>query len=153
MCIRDRRGAITGDPEPVARVGDLGGVVPTLHGKVEFEVSEEGREEEVLVHLSRRAVAETFRSRLGGVDLAPLIEWFDSGNAIETGDLVTADAILTAVGPLEGLGRIMTALEGEAGETPGLAAACLEMALEGLWLTRRIDKDATGATVTYGGSG
>ena len=148
-----RRGAITGEPQPVARVGDLAGVVPTLHGKVEFEVSEEGREEEVLVHLSRRAVAETFRSRLGGVDLTPLIEWFDSGNALETGDLITADAILTAVGPLEGLGRIMTALEGEAGETPGLAAGCLEMALEGLWLTRRIDKDATGATVTYGGSG
>ena len=35
--------------------------------------------------------------------------------------------------------------------SPGVAAACLELTLEGLWLTRRIDKDATGSTVTYGG--
>ena len=36
------------DETPVARVGDLPGIVPTLRGKVEFEVSEEGREEEIL---------------------------------------------------------------------------------------------------------
>jgi len=145
-----RRSAITGEVEAVARIGDLAGVVPSLRGKVEFEVSEEGREEEVLVHLARRAVAETFRARLGVVDLGPLIEWFDAGNALETGDVVSAASILAAIGPLEGLGRIVTALEGDAGESPGLAAACIEMALEGLWLTRRIDKDASGATTTYG---
>src|SRR6202042_2198342 len=33
------------DEVPVARVADLPGIVPTLRGKVEFEVSEEGREE------------------------------------------------------------------------------------------------------------
>src|SRR5215510_9082478 len=34
------------DETPVARVGDLPSIVPSLRGKVEFEVSEEGREEE-----------------------------------------------------------------------------------------------------------
>src|SRR6202142_975871 len=52
------------DEVPVARVGDLPGIVPTLRGKVEFEVSQEGREEEILVHLLRRAIAEPFRARL-----------------------------------------------------------------------------------------
>ena len=145
-----RRAAINGETDAVARIGDLAGVVPSLRGKVEFEISEEGREDEVLVHLARRAVAETFRARLGVVDLSPLIAWFDAGNALETGDVVPAAAILAAIGPLEGLGRIVTALEGDAGESPGVAAACVEMALEGLWLTRRIDKDASGATTTYG---
>ena len=145
-----RRAAINGETDAVARVGDLAGVVPSLRGKVEFEISEEGREDEVLVHLARRAVAETFRARLGVVDLSPLIAWFDAGNALETGDVVPAAAILAAIGPLEGLGRIVTALEGDSGESPGVAAACVEMALEGLWLTRRIDKDASGATTTYG---
>ena len=147
-----RRAAITGESDAVARVGDLPGVVPTLRGKVEFEVSEEGREEEVLVHLARRATAETFRAHLGGVDLGSIIEWFDDGNALETGDLVPAKTILTELGGIEGLGRVVTALEGDAGESPGVAAACLELTLEGLWLTRRIDKDATGATITYGGA-
>src|SRR6202008_2254853 len=54
------------DEIPVARVADLPGIVPTLRGKVEFEVSEEGREEEILSHLLRRALAETFRARLAG---------------------------------------------------------------------------------------
>ena len=50
-----RRAAIAGDDDPVARIGDLAGVVPTLRGKVEFDVSEEGQEEETLQLLARRA--------------------------------------------------------------------------------------------------
>ncbi|MGA1317222.1 MAG: type IV-A pilus assembly ATPase PilB [Rubrivivax sp.] len=36
-----RRSAITGDDEPVARIGDLVDIVPSLRGKVEFDVTEE----------------------------------------------------------------------------------------------------------------
>src|SRR5499433_588880 len=39
-----RRGALTGEAPPVARICDLPPVVTSLRGKVEFEVSEEGRE-------------------------------------------------------------------------------------------------------------
>jgi magnesium chelatase subunit I len=51
---------------------------------------------------------------------------------------------------MEGLGRLVSALEPAMAESPGLAAACLEFAIEGLWLTRRIDKDAIGGTSRYG---
>ncbi|HEY7857883.1 MAG TPA: magnesium chelatase [Candidatus Nanopelagicales bacterium] len=148
-----RRAAIVGEADAVARVCDLPGVVPTLRGKVEFEVNEEGREEEVLLHLLRRAVAETFRARLGGVDLAALVALLDEGGTVETGDLVSASDLLASVGPLEGLGRITAALEGEAGESPGVVAACVETALEGLYLTRRIAKDEVpgGTRAVYGG--
>ena len=60
-----RRAALTGEAQPVARICDLPSIVSTLRGKVEFEVSEEGREHEVLEHLLRRAVAETFRATAG----------------------------------------------------------------------------------------
>src|ERR1700678_2674232 len=50
----------TTDETPVARVCDLPAVVSTLRGKVEFEVSEEGREEEMLGALLRRGLADTF---------------------------------------------------------------------------------------------
>ncbi len=150
-----RRAAITGETAAVARVGDLPAVVPTLRGKVEFEVSEEGREEDVLMHLLRRAIAETFRARLGGVDLAPLVARFDEGSTIEVGDLVTSEQVLAAVGPFAGLGRLVTALEGDdASESPGVAASCVETALEGLYLTRRISKDEVpgGGRAVYGGA-
>ena len=144
-----RRAAVTGE-EAVARVGDLPAVVTTLRGKVEFEVSEEGREEEILEHLARRAVAESFRSHLGGIDLGVLIDRIDEGTVIESGDVVPARSLLDAIGPVEGMSRIVTALEGpDTDVTPGLSAACLELALEGLWLTRRIAKDDTGPAVRY----
>src|SRR5947199_8553798 len=60
-----RRSALTGEPTPVVRICDLPPVVTSLRGKAELEVSEEGREQEVLEHMLRRATADTFRARLG----------------------------------------------------------------------------------------
>ena len=37
------------------------------------------------------------------------------------------------------------------GESPGVAAAALEFALEGLYLLRRISKDQVGGRTVYGG--
>src|SRR5947208_1274601 len=78
-----RRAALTGEDQPVARVCDLPAIVGTLRGKVEFEVSEEGREQEVLNHLLRRATAETFRAMLGSADLSALLARFDDGAMVE----------------------------------------------------------------------
>ena len=85
-----RRAAITGEDQPVARVCDLPAVISTLRGKVEFEVSEEGREQEVLDHLLRRATSDTFRALLGNADLTGLLARFTDGGVVETGDLVPA---------------------------------------------------------------
>ena len=151
-----RRAAIAGDAEPVARVGDLVDVVPALRGKVEFDVTEEGFEEETLVLLARQATAESWRILLGGQPARPflnhLIAWFDAGNTLATSDVMSGREILTAIGPIEGLGAVVGAAESGMAESPGLAAACVEFAAEGLWLTRRIDKDASGSMVTYAGS-
>jgi magnesium chelatase subunit I len=144
-----RRSAITGESPAIARVCDLPGVVPSLRGKVEFEVSEEGREEEVLTHLLRRSVAETFRARLAGVDLTGLVDALDTSSVV-TGDLVTASALLTDIGAFEGMARIVTAVGEDAAESPGIAAAALEFTLEGLWLTRKVSKDEIGGATVYG---
>jgi magnesium chelatase subunit I len=146
-----RRAALTGESDAVARVSDLPGIVPTLRGKVEFEVSEEGRELEVLNHLLRRAVAETFRTHLGAADLSGLTARFAEGDTVETGELVPAAELLRRVGPVDGLGRLVTML-GEDEDSPGVAAAALELALEGLYLMRRISKDEIGGRTVYGGA-
>jgi magnesium chelatase subunit I len=146
-----RRQALTGEEVAVARVADLPTIVPAVQGKVEFEAAEEGREAEVLEHLLRRSVADTFRSRLGGVDLNPLVEIFTEGATVETGELVPATDLLTRLGTVPGLGRILTALGiDEGAETPGLAAAGLEFALEGLYLLRRLSKDTFDDRAVYG---
>ncbi|MBX6382859.1 MAG: sigma 54-interacting transcriptional regulator [Microbispora sp.] len=145
-----RRAALTGEERPVARVCDLPGVVHTLRGKVEFEVSEEGREIEILAHLLRRATAETFRASLGGADLTPLLDKFAEGAQVESGELVPAHELLRRIGRVEGLSKIMARLGmGEGDESPGHAAAALEFTLEGLYLMRRLSKDETGDGMVY----
>jgi magnesium chelatase subunit I len=151
-----RRAALSGEDAPTARIGDLAGVVPTLRGKVEFDVSEEGQEEETLQLLARRATAEAWRAALGGGDVRPvltsLVTWFDEGNSLLAGDAIPASTLLDELGPLDGLGRLVASLEPGMAESPGLAAACVEFAVEGLWLTRRIDKDSIGGVSRYGAS-
>ncbi len=137
------------DEVPVARVADLPGIVPTLRGKVEFEVSEEGREEEILTHLLRRAIAETFRSRLGGADMSGVLAKFEDGGSIESGELVSATELLRRTGEVPGLARIMARLGMEGRESFGEAAAAIEFVLEGLYLIRRLSKDTSDGTTTY----
>jgi magnesium chelatase subunit I len=134
---------------PVARVCDLGPVVSTLRGKVEFEVSEEGREEEVLAAMLRRAIADTFRARLGNADLSGLLAKFEEGGTVESGELVPAAELLTRVGDVPGLAKIMDRLGMDGGESFGHAAAALEFALEGLYLMRRLSKDTADGTSVY----
>src|SRR4051794_23358466 len=146
-----RRAVLTGEDNAVARVSDLPAVVPVARGKVEFEASEEGREIEVLVHLLRRATAETFRSRLGGVDLAPLQAKFEGEATVETGELVPASELLRRIGPVPGLAKLLERLGIDGADSPGLAASGLEFALEGLHLSRRLSKDELPGRTVYGG--
>ncbi|HXP18181.1 MAG TPA: sigma 54-interacting transcriptional regulator [Streptosporangiaceae bacterium] len=144
-----RRAAITGEDQPVARICDLPAIISTLRGKVEFEVSEEGREAEVLEHLLRRAIADEFRARLGSADLTGLLDRFAEGGNVESGDLLPAAELLRRIGEVPGLARIMERLDAGGGESFGQAAAALEFALEGLYLMRRLSKDAIDGGAIY----
>ena len=144
-----RRSALTGEPTPVVRICDLPPVVTSLRGKVEFEVSEEGREQEVLEHMLRRATADTFRARLGSADLSGLLTLFEGGGTVETGELVPASDLLSRVGEVTGLAKIMQRLGMEGSESLGHAAAAVEFALEGLYLMRRLAKDEVDGGAVY----
>jgi len=145
-----RRAAITRESEAVARVSDLASIVPSVRGKVEFDQLEEGRESDLLTHLLRRATADTFRATLAGTDLTALQQRFGEGDTVETGDLVPAAELLSRIGVVAGLAHILARL-GVEEESPGLAAAALEFALEGLHLQRRLAKEELPGRTVYGG--
>ena len=146
-----RRAALTGEDDAVARIGDLADVLPTLRGKVEFEMGEEGRELEVIGHLLRLSTAATFRERVAGTDLSGVTAHFEDGSVVETGDLVPATQLLAQLGATPGLAAILDRLGvGEDSVSPGQVAAAVEFVLEGLHLTRRLSKvEADGQTI-YG---
>jgi magnesium chelatase subunit I len=149
-----RRAAVVHEDAAVARVCDLPAVIPASRGKVEFDDADEGREFEVLEHLLRRAIVETYRSRLAGMDLRPLQERFDGGLTVSTGESVSAQDLLTQLGPVPVLSGLLDRLEPDGvGEGPtaiGVAASVLEFALEGLYLNRRLAKDSDGSRTVYG---
>ncbi|MEV8237318.1 ATP-binding protein [Rhodococcus sp. NPDC077669] len=132
------RAAILGEAEPVARPVDLGTIIEVLRGKVEFESGEEGREIEVLEHMLRRATADTVRAHLGGLNLAALVTAVETGDPIVTGDRITAKALLDELPDVSVIGDITERLKAT---SDGEKAAAVELALEGLYLARRISKD------------
>jgi magnesium chelatase subunit I len=142
-----RRAVRTGEPEAVPRVSDLGGVVRASMGRIEFESFEEGREAEIIEQLARKAVLDVFRRRLAGFDFAPVLSRFEQGEEVETGDLVTSAELLRQVGnvPSNLLKRL-----GVEQESPAVAASAIEFALEGLHLSRRLNKEQTAAGARYG---
>ncbi len=145
-----RRAARTGEEPAVARVCDVPAVLPTLLGKLEFEMGEEGREVEVVAHLLRMAVAETFRERLGGLDLSGFAAVFAEGGTVETGDLVPAGELLGQLDAVPGLSKVLDRLGHGDDAGVGQVAAAVELVLEGLHLTRRIDKQSIDGRTVYG---
>jgi magnesium chelatase subunit I len=146
-----RRAAVTGEQPAVARPVDLSAVPGVLRGKLEFEPGEEGREEEILEYLLRRALADTGRSRLGGLDLAPLADAVGEGHRVVTGDRVPAADVLAALPALPVLDETVRRCGLTDAAQPGERAAAVELALETLYLTRRLAKEpADDDAVVYG---
>ena len=145
-----RRAARTGEPEAVPRVCDLPAVLLSSEGRVEFDTLEEGRESEILARALRTAELEVFRRRLSRFDFTALLLRFDEGLAIDTGELTPAGDLLDAVGDLPGLAKMLERL-GVEEESPGVAASAVEFVLEGLFLSRRLNKDGADGVARYTG--
>lgn len=133
-----RRGIRSGESEAVPRIADLGSLIQSTMGRVEFEGFEEGREEEILTRLLAQAVLAVFRERLLGFDFADVLDRFEIGMEVQSGDLVTAESILDQAGDFDASDLLLRL--GLRGESPGDTAAAIEFALEGLHLTRRVNK-------------
>lgn len=139
-----------GEPEAVARPIDLETAVDVLGGKIEFESGEEGREDEILDHLLRTATAEAVRAHLRGVDLDLLVDALEAGRMVTTGEQVTARDFLAGL-PSLGESDLYDRVAERLGATSdGQRAGAIELALEGLWLARRVSKEAGDGQAVYG---
>ena len=146
-----RRAARTDEPEAVPRVVDLPAVLMSSEGRVEFDTIEEGRETEILLRALRTAELEVFRRRLSGYDFSGLLHRFDEGLSVDTGELTPAGDLLATVGDLPGLAKLLDRL-GVEEESPGVAASAVEFAMEGLYLSRRLNKDGGDGAARYTGA-
>ena len=146
-----RRALRSGEREVVPRVSDLDALVASTAGKIEFETLDDGREEQVLERIVKASVLEVFRARTRPERMAPLVSAFDGGVTVNTGEDVPASEYAALLPKLDGLREALADLG--VGETPAGVASAVEFVLEGLHLSKRLNKDAVGGKATYRGRG
>jgi len=146
-----RRSLRLGESQAVPRVSDLGALITSTQGKIEIESLEEGREDRILNGLVSAAVLTVFRRRCPTEELGPIVAAFDDARVIHAGDDLPASTYSEVLAQIPALGPPVLALAGS--ETPAAVASAVEFILEGLHLTKRLNKEAAGAKATYRGRG
>ncbi|MHB8218924.1 MAG: sigma 54-interacting transcriptional regulator [Acidimicrobiales bacterium] len=145
-----RRALRLGEPVAVPRVSDLAALTSSTMGKVEVEALEEGREGEVVARLVAAAVLSVFRRRVTLSDPAAVLASFEAEAVVHTGDDLAAADYVAVLHDLPALASPVRDLAGPEGdESPALLASALEFLLEGLHLTKRLNKDASGGRALY----
>jgi magnesium chelatase subunit I len=143
-----RRALRHGEKEVVPRVSDLDALASSTSGKVEIEALEEGRDEQIVEHLLRSAVLTVFKERVGTEAVREVIGAFDGGTIVHAGDDVISADEAKLVSDIPALRQPVAALTG-GDESPAAVASAVEFILEGLHLSKRLNKDAVGARATY----
>jgi magnesium chelatase subunit I len=142
-----RRSLRLGEPDIVPRVSDLEALVSSTSGKVEIETLEEGSDEVVVDRLIKQAVLTVFKARCPMDQFRDVVNAFDEGTVVHAGDDVTSATYVEVLSKLPVLKAPVMALAGS--ETPAAIASATEFVLEGLHLSKRLNKEAAGGRATY----
>lgn len=145
-----RRALRLGETEIVPRVSDLDGLIASTAGKVEVEALEEGRDAEVVDHLLRGAVLAVFKDNVSPELVRQVVDSFDGDVTFSAGDDLPASAYGDALANNPALAATVAGLVGDT-DTLASRASAIELILEGLHLSKRLNKDAVGGRSNYRG--
>jgi magnesium chelatase subunit I len=122
-------------------------MVQSTQGKIEFDTMDDSDADQVIAALVSLAIRQCFSDVL--LEEAPeIVEAFNGEAIVHTGDdLPDADylSVLAAMPALQGPVERIAGPNASDGEK----AAAVEFVLEGLYLTKRLAKDASGARALY----
>ena len=146
-----RRSLRMGETEVVPRVSDLEALVSSTAGKVEIEAIEEGRDAQIVEQIMKGAVLTVFKDHFEIEDLRGVLDAFDDGTVVNAGEDVGVDDYAQLVASIPALRDAVRRLTDD--ESPAAVAGAVELVLEGLHLSKRLNKEAVGARATYRGRG
>ena len=144
-----RRALRLGEKDVVPRISDLEALNSSTAGKVEIEALEEGRDGQVVDRLIKQAILTVFKARCPMEKLRDVVVAFDEGTYVHAGDDVSSAAYVEVLGAMPVLRRSVMGLAGS--ESPAAVASATEFVLEGLHLSKRLNKDAVRGRATYRG--
>jgi magnesium chelatase subunit I len=149
-----RRAVRLGESVAAPRVSDLGAVIASTVGKIELEsVGDEAPEERVVERLITKALYAVFGRRVEIDDLDDIVIAFEDGLVVETGEGVPAREYVGWMREIPGMHDAVRRLGAfdvtDGAEEPAVVASAVEFLLEGLHLSRRINKDRSGSAIVY----
>ncbi len=142
-----RRTLRTRDVVVVPRVSDLSAMVQSTQGKIEFDTMDDSDADQVIAALVSLAVRQCFAEVL--LEEAPdIVDAFNSEAIVHTGDDLPDAHYLDVLAAMPALQAPVERVVGP-GASDGEKSAAVEFVLEGLYLTKRLAKDASGARALY----
>jgi magnesium chelatase subunit I len=142
-----RRALRLGESDASPRISDLEALAASTSGKIEIETIDEGRDSQVVERLVAQAVLAVFRSRVRIDQVRDALESFDGGTVVHAGDDVPSSRLVQVLADVPALRGPVIGLAGS--ESPAAVASAVELILEGLHLSKRLNKDASGTRATY----
>jgi magnesium chelatase subunit I len=144
-----KRAIRLGEGEAAPRVSDLGALVASTSGKIELETLGETSEDKVLGKLMQRAVLNVFNRRFKTAELEEVVKGFEGGLRIDASDSMPAAEYVRHLGQVKGLEAAVSRL---GASQPAAIASAVEFVLEGLHLSRKLNKDVqSGGASRYRG--
>src|SRR5688572_1164831 len=143
-----RRGLRAGERAIVARVDDLDALAASSIGKIEIEALDDGREGAIFENLIKGAVLTVFKERVDPSHTTPIVDAFEEGLVVHTGEDLSSDHLASVVAEIPALRAPVSRLTPD-DSSPAALAAAAEFVLEGLHLSKRLNKDTSGTHVTY----
>jgi magnesium chelatase subunit I len=141
-----KRAVKLGEREAAPRVSDLGAIVASTSGKIEMETVGDSSEDKVLGRLMQKAILNVFGRHFGAPELESVVKVFEGTLAIQVADdMPAADYVrqVAELPPLRTLAQKLGATE------PATLASAVEFVLEGLHLTKKLNKDTHAGAARY----
>jgi len=143
-----KRAIRLGETDAAPRVSDLGALVASTAGKIELETLGDTSEDKVLGKLVQRAVLNVFNRSLTPAELDPVVAAFQNGLSVQVSDAMPSAEYARQAEKTPALRAAATKLGADS--AAGLAAA-IEFVLEGLHLSKKLNKDSQPGQARYRG--
>ncbi len=145
-----RRSLKVGEDDVVPRVCDLDALIASTAGKIEIESLDEGRDGQVIDHLLRSAVLTVFKNTVAGEGVRQVVDAFEGDVMASTGDDMPSTDYADLLAQVPELAGPVAALCAD-DNSPAMQASAIEFVLEGLHLSKRLNKDSVGTRASYRG--
>jgi magnesium chelatase subunit I len=141
-----KRAIRLGEPVASPRVSDLDAMVASTSGKIELEAVGEASEDKILSKLAQKAVLNVFNRAFTGSDLDDVVSSFQGGMKVDVSDVMPSDAYVRQIGEAR---PIHAACKKLGAKDPASVASAVEFVLEGLHLSRKLNKDVKSGQTSY----